>query len=363
MGSPYVAGTRRFQTRRGDPVTALMSPGRGQLVGANGEMNAYSNADLMQAIGSLQQMVQNGEVIESDGRSMEEVSAARHAELVEAYSDQSGQKWQALGQLMADEIWETLGREGFARKILAIKPIGKGDVGRLRVRRKDVVAYYVTSDPNVIGSQNRQMWIYPPDFYLTANILIEQKEIEQSTGDLLEDKYNDGLENTMVAEDNALRRLSLTAATGRNDAFLFNVFTPTVYASMIQEIRRWGIPATNMILAFDLWTDIIADTEFSTWFSPVAKHELIMQGTLGSILGVNLITDAFRYETLKVLEAGEVFAYGAPNTVGGIIDRGELSAKPVDQAVNGKAEMGWFFSKVEGMAVVNNRSIVYGQRM
>ncbi len=99
------------------------------------------------------------------------------------------------------------------------------------------------------------MWVYPPDFYLTANIRIEQKEIEQSTGDLLEDKYNDGLENIMVAEDKALRNLSLTAATGRNDAFLFNVFTPTVFASMVQQVRRWGIPCTNMILAFDLWTD------------------------------------------------------------------------------------------------------------
>lgn len=64
-----------------------------------------------------------------------------------------------------------------------------------------------------------------------------------------------GLENIMVAEDKALRNLSLTAATGRNDAFLFNVFTPTVFASMVQQVRRWGIPCTNMLLAFDLWTD------------------------------------------------------------------------------------------------------------
>jgi hypothetical protein len=254
-------------------------------------------------------------------------------------------------------------REGFARKILAVKPTQKGDIGRLRVRRKDVIAYYVTSDPNIIMSEIRQMWVYPPDFYLTGAISIEQKEIEQSTGDLLEDKYNDGLEAIMVQEDNILRRLSIAAASGRNDAFLFNVFTPTVFASMTNQIRRWGIPCTNFVFAFDLWNDIIADTEFSTWFDPISKHEIIMNGTIGSILGVNLITDAFRYETLKVLEAGEVFAYGAPNTVGGIIDRGDLSAKPTDQAVNGKSEMGWFFSKVEGMAVVNNRSIVYGQRL
>jgi hypothetical protein len=82
-------------------------------------------------------------------------------------------------------------REGFARKILVVKPVKQGDVGRFRIRKKDVVAYYITSDPNVIASQVRQMWVYPPDFYLTANIRIEQKEIEQSTGDLLEDKYND----------------------------------------------------------------------------------------------------------------------------------------------------------------------------
>ncbi len=63
------------------------------------------------------------------------------------------------------------------------------------------------------------------------------------------------------------------------------------------------------------------------------------------------------------MEEGEVFAYGAPQSVGGIIDRGDLAAKPVDAAVLGKAEQGWFFSKVEGMTVTNNRSLVYGSRL
>ena len=54
------------------------------------------------------------------------------------------------------------------------------------MRRKDAVGYVATGDPNFVPSQIRQSYIYPPEFYLVANILIEDKEIAQSPGDLLD---------------------------------------------------------------------------------------------------------------------------------------------------------------------------------
>jgi len=127
------------------------------LVNSKGEFNAGNKKEVMQAISTLYQMFNNGEVdsryVGQDAKGAAEVRAAHQQRLVEAWNDRTGQSWQALGEVIGDEIWETLGREGFSRKTLLLKPLGKGETGRLRVRRKDVVSFFVTANPNVIASQ------------------------------------------------------------------------------------------------------------------------------------------------------------------------------------------------------------------
>ena len=84
---------------------------------------------------------------------------------------------------------------------------------------------------------------------------------------------------------------------------------------------------------------------------------------MGSLLGVQLITDAFRYETLKVLDPGEVFFLGAPQTLGGITQRKELVTQSIDHYAMGKPERGWFMEQIEGMSIVNSRALTRGQRI
>ncbi len=368
-GTPLPIGGRDVPTgqfgnrRSGNPRTSAMP-----LVASNGEFNATNKREVMQAVATLHNLFQSGQVHAeemngSDPNTVMEVRAARAKRLHEAYADRSGQAWQALGEVIGDEIWQTLGREGFARKTLLLKPLGKGETGRLRVRKKDVVSFFVTADPNVIASQVRQFYVYPPEFYLISMIVIEDKEIEQASGDLLDDKYQDGLEQILVREDNVWLNLARQAAPTSNDLFFFNTFTPTVFSEMRTQVARWGIPVTTSLIAFDLWNDIIADTEFSSWFDPVSKHEIVLEGSLGSLLGVQLITDAFRHETLKVLSEGEVFFLGAPQTLGGITQRRELVTQSIDKYNQGIPERGWFMQQIEGMSIVNDRALTRGQRI
>jgi len=345
-------------TRAGTPRTSATP-----LVASNGEFNAGNKQELMQAIATLHRMFKTDEVSVMRPTETAEVRAAQQQRLVEAWNDRTGQAFQALGEVIGDEVWETLGREGFARKTLMLKPLGKGETGRLRVRKKDVVSFFVTANPNVIASQVRQYYVYPPEFYMIARILIEDKEIEQASGDILDDKYQDGLEQILVREDNVWLTLAREAAATENDLFYFNTFTPTVFSEMRTQVARWGIPVTTAILAFDLWNDIIADTEFSSWFDPVSKHEIVLEGSLGSLLGVQLITDAFRHDTLKVLAEGEVFFTGAPQTLGGITQRKELTSQAIDMYNQGKPERGWFMEQIEGMSIVNSRALTRGQRI
>ena len=378
MDNPYLAQNRkpRFTTRQGSPIPgnlpAMAKTKSGNLKMSHSEpmwndkdeFNASNKREILQSISALQRAVEGGMVQKNTATSdFKQVQSSRSQVLAEAWNDKQGQSWQVLGEVVGDEVWETLGREGFARKTLMVKPLGKGETGRLRVRRKDVISFFATSDPMVPASVARQFYVYPPEFYLLATAVVEDKEIEQAPGDILDDKYQDLLEQILVREDNVWRVLANRAAATSNDLFFFNTFTPTVFSSMRTQVNRWGIPATAAVIAFDIWDDIIADTEFSTWFDQVHKHELILEGSLGAILGVNLITDGFRFDTLRVLRAGEVYFCGAPQALGGITQRKELVMESINKYNQGRPERGWFGEAIEGMSITNSRAIVRGQRV
>lgn len=326
----------------------------------SGEINAVSKADLMKAIQALALAVNQNAYEE---KPVSGDAESRKKELVTAaIQDKDGAAWKALGEVIGDEVFETMGRQAFASKTLLSKPLSRGEIGRIRVRKKDVLAYFATRNPEVVASQVRQYYVYPPEYYLVGRVLIEDAEIEQASGDLLDDKYQDGLEQILRQQDLVWKRLVDASATAYNNSFLFNTFTPTVFASMQNQVMRWGIPVHMAIIAFDIWPDITADTEFSTFFDPVSKHEIVMNGYLGNILGTQIHTDGFRYETLKVLNPGEVYFVGAPANLGAITQRKALSTAPINLHLLGRPERGWFFEQIEGMAIVNSRAVVKGQK-
>lgn len=355
-GNEAGSAPQPYMTRSGKVAYAST-----KLSNDSGEINAVSKKDLMGAIQALAAAVK-GQDYEEKIVSTAEVEK-RKAELVTAaIQDKDGPAWKALGEVIGEEVFETMGRQGFAAKTLVHQPLSKGQIGRIRIRKKDVLAFFATRNPEVIASQVRQMYVYPPEYYLLGRILMEDAEIEQASGDLLEDKYQDGLEQMQVQQDKVWKRLVDAAATAYNDAFLFNTLTPTVFANMQNQVMRWGIPTHMAIISFDLWPDITTDTEFSTWFDPVSKHEIVMNGYLGNILGTQIHTDGFRYETLQVLSPGEMYFVGAPQTLGALTRRKDLSSAPINLHLIGRPERGWFLEQIEGMAIVNPRAVVKGTK-
>jgi hypothetical protein len=351
--SPYAPGSRRVMASSPD-VPAISQNGlrggvtlrsgntsmsNGPAFGANGELNASSKAELLQAISSLVKQSSQSTIVK---RASPEDQQMRIGQLVEAYADKSGGKFQVLGEVMSEEIWETLGRESFSRKLFSVQPVARGQTGRVRVRKKDVIAWQVTTDVKVQESRIRAAWVYPPEYYLIAFILIEDKEIEQASTDLLDEKFQDGLEAIMRREDLVTRSLMINASSAFNDLVLFTTFTPSVLSTMRTLVNRWGTPAATMVLSFDIWDDIISDADFVKWWDPVHAHELIMEGRLGSLLGMEIITDGYRYPTLQVLQPGEVFITSSPVTLGTITQRKELDSRAVDTYNQGRPARGWF---------------------
>jgi len=193
-GNEMGSGPRPYTTRSGNLAFADSN-----LSDKNGEINANSQKDLLQAIGSLQRAVQGNVYRREDPAAQKEVAARRQELVTAAIQDQDGAAWQALGEVIGDEVWETMGREAFAAKTLLHKPLSRGEIGRIRIRKKDVIAFFATRDPEVVASQVRQFYVYPPEYYLVGRILIDDAEIEQASGDLLDDKYQDGLVSNRAA--------------------------------------------------------------------------------------------------------------------------------------------------------------------
>ena len=235
--------TMKLARGRAQHVTEFRPRKGGErLIGAGGEVNASSKKDILVQIKSLLNGVQSGAIARSDeqivtAEERRQIVAERQQVLEEAIADRTGDKWMSLGETISEEIYEALGREGFTRKLLGFKPIKRGDIARIAVRRKDVIAYYIAHEqPTVVATFVRQNYVHPPDAYLLANIRIDNLELELADTDLLEHKYNDGLEQILRQEDLRTKALFDHAASAYNDLVFFNAFTPSVFQSMRTQI-------------------------------------------------------------------------------------------------------------------------------
>lgn len=186
-GNEMGDGPAPYMTRSGNLAFA-----DSKLSDNSGEMNAGSKKELLSAISSLQKAV-SGNHYEQASYNPVEVAARRQELVTAAIQDKDGAAWQALGEVIGDEVFETMGREAFAAKTLLHKPLARGEIGRIRIRKKDVICFFATRQPEVVASQVRQFYVYPPEYYLVGRVLIEDAEIEQASGDLLDDKYQDAL--------------------------------------------------------------------------------------------------------------------------------------------------------------------------
>lgn len=334
----------------GDKVVA----GAGALENSQGDINAYSKKDLVNKMLALASASASGLVQKGNG-----FDAARAEQAVTAaMSDTSGQGWAVVGEVMGDEIVETMGRDGLVRKVLTKKDLKAGELPRQKIRKKDVLAFEAVNATGTVASHINQSYIYPSEFYIKGMIKIDNKEIEQNPGDILDDKYVDGLEQMMVVEDLVLKRLLDSAAPSYNLVQGFPAFTPTVFAEAQNQLNQWNLSCATAILAVDLLKDVLSNPEFSTYFDPVSKREIIQSGTLGQMFGTQIITDGYRYETLKVLNQGESYFLSAPNALGTQFVRKDVTSTALNLEIIGEPMKGWFFQKILAMSLANGRAVV-----
>lgn len=331
-----------------------------------GEYNGDNSQDLINNMQAMLQQLKTGE-LKPERPTFDMGDWNEEGHLVKAAFDsknpqEPGGPWQVLGEVFSDDIYETMGRTAFADKILTHQDVGEQGIARVRIHRKDVVAWTMVADGHVAESYIKQPWIFPKGFDLEANVVMQEAEIHEAGSQILEEKYQDALEATMVREDRILKFLMDNAATAPNDVLVFAAFTPTAFTNLRRQIWEYGIAVPHMIMAIDLMDDLFADTDWQGWYSPIEKHELAMEGRLGKLGDIEIITDGLRYDTLRVLNQGEVYFLGAPQALGTKSLMIPMTSSVVDQRVIGRAVRGWFLLQREALTIANSRSVSKGIR-
>lgn len=360
-GEDAAQGPKHMPTRSG-----ALAPTSTPLVGANGEYNANSKNDLIRTLASLVQQLDDGSLQRVAKADSKEVKAAQDRMVKAAMGDANlhGGAFERLGQVFADMISETMGREGFTDKILARVDTQEGGVPRVMIDQHDVVTWHMTGAGTVTETVSQPRWIYPEGYWLTTFLLIEEQDLFFAGSQFLERKYNAALAATLVREDNVTRFLLDQAAPISNSTISFGSFTPTVWAALRDQVWRWALNPTTALLAVDLQRDILADTDWHGIYSPVEKHVLFTEGKFGEITGIELFTDGYRYDTLRVLEPGEIYMLAAPQTLGAKLPLIPLYSDPVNKhAVDGSPRKGWWLGQYQATVIANSRGVCKGTKL
>lgn len=359
--NPYEVNFRTPQiaTQMKTPIGASTQ----DLVGRDGHINANDKKDLARVVSALMEVAKTNDVLtEQAALEREEAKNTRKEMLVAAFTNKD--KLAELAEVMTDELYITANRDGFMRRFLTKQELSQGQIPQVKMRMKNVMATVATSASHVETQLVRDNTFYPPEFYLMARPFIEQREIDRSNTDVLEEKFIETLEAIMVGEDRVWKRLA-DQSVGLANSFtnIVGTVTPLALGQFRNQVTQWNIPARYWLIANDIYNDIIGDAGFQQLIDQVSKHDLLLTGELGTILGMTIVSDGFRHDQHKVLNRGEMYVIGDSMYLGQYTDRGGLQSQPIDATHEKLPGRGWQCVETMSIVLSNARAIAKGRRI
>ncbi len=350
--------------RDGSPIEDLRINGSQMLSASTGEINASSKIDLLGQIGKLLTAATNGEFVHSNSSVQTSLSQEDKAELLrEAAADTTGAKWASLGSSIVGSIEDRAEREGLLRKVCKGATVRQGDIARIELKQHMAEAVIATG-PTDFGYRQLRGRVYTPaEFEIKANLRVSKMDLDQINGDLLDRAQQDGLSAIMVKEDRLWKDACDKAVGAANDiTYLSGDLTPRLLSMLKTQVTRWPLPATTAVMANDFWNDIIGNAEFSGALDPVSKYDLITTGRLGTLLGMELITDGFRAPEHRVLKDGEIYVVADQDYHAMYTTRGGTQSVPTSGANQGNTDRGWLLSSTFSFTLANTRSVAKAVR-
>jgi len=332
-------------------------------IGAGGEINASSKKDLLSKQMQFLQAASNGSLVsDATGHQIEAAAKANRELLMAAQNDPAVHR--VLGERMAESLYITANRQGFMRKYLSKITVDQGTVPRFPLRTKNVTAVWSTSPTRIETQITRDKWYTPPELSIVTRPFVTQNELNQSAGDVLQEKYVEATEAVMVTEDRLwYNQVNALVGVDNNLSIISGQLTPYTLMQVVTNVTRWGLKAPHVLIATDLYQDIIGNSEFYSAIDPVARHELLLTGELAVMYGMTITSDAYRHPEHKVLNQGEFYVISEALNHGAYSDRGGINSAPIDivnEKIPGK---GWVIHEEIAISIANSRSVAKGLRI
>lgn len=286
---------------------------------------------------------------------------ALHATVRSAVHDDSTHT--RLAQDVQIFLKETGDRVGFMPLVLVEKEMNPGAPYKIPIGFKQGTVQVAEGPTHVVPATYRNKTITPPEFDIQAHIKGGIPEIAANPGNALNDMLNQGLEQIVVASDRLVRNFSQNVANVFHAPIGISTLTPTIASQAEVAVTEFSAsPAQTMIMAVSFWTDFRTDSAWAEAYSPVQQYELLLDGRMGSVYGMTLVTDGMRIEQLQVLEPDEVFVYAAPDKNGAFIKYSEVESTPTDYRSLSQNAIGFFISQRAGVVYHGARSTISIQR-
>lgn len=260
---------------------------------------------------------------------------------------------------VANAIYETVLKSGLARKALKYCPHVKGTDMRIDVKYNSSYGVAAVGPQTVQPVYLSDKKFYPTPVTISDNLMITGVVLNTSSGDILQEKQEEGINAVRIKEDRLFKKsldTALSLAPSGMSTISVGSLTPTILASLFAKIRAYNLQVSRAVMAANVQDDLFGDA-FTKWFSQYDKYTIVQTGTIGNLLGAEIETDGYLDPEQHVLESGEIYALTEPKNLGGISDLGEIEATPVDGANRGVNGKGLFISEIMAMLVYNFKGI------
>ncbi len=322
------------------------------------ELNAY---DQKEAIQNLQNILNlsayetTRPLVVQKGQDVDEQIRV----IAEYLTDPSGVGFARAGQELLNPIKEVIDYEGWAAKILAPRPVRRGEVVKYD-RDVFVLAWVIGEDGETPESQVGGEHFFPPEFEITAFPTIEIRNIYQAQYDILariQDRARQAIE---FQQDTACKNLLDAASTTVNSVIGFSSLTLSVIEQIRNQVERHRLVADKILINRQELSDLLElAISAPVRFDPVTQRAAIMLGYVGHILGMKVIISAGT-NTFEVVKPGEVFVVTFPEYLGGMPIRVELVSQPAPLFPFGRAVQGWLWYMLLSQIVINAAGVAKG---
>lgn len=319
----------------------------------NGDINASSKKDLMK----LQASVLTGNASKEE---KVELKASFDAAIKAGAKSEDSVKF---GAAFASTLAEQIDRDGFMRSIFVEAPTVEGSPITLNIKQKTSIAV-ITTGSGVIRSQLIQdKFLYPSEFIIGYSATMQKVDLHRTTGDRIQNLYDEALEAIMVREDRTAKSMLdrvIADSAGEVDITAAEV-TPKDFGTGITHISEYGGAPAMSLMSYTVMNDILTGTSFANFFNPIANMEIVKTGRLGELFGTMVMTDAARAGNLKVLNPGECYILNRADLLGAYTDRAGIESSEINGITNPaggfSSVRGWNLEEIMSMSVFNDKGV------